>query len=90
MRYLVLGVFLGVSSLALTASPAGAEVLTVSSILTAQKAGAPTDGMIAMINDPANTVGMSAGDLVTFRDAESVAESPGLPPPVLETCWRRG
>lgn len=82
MRYLILGIFLGVSSLALTASPAGAEVLTVSSILTAQKAGAPTDGMIAMINDPANTVGMSAGDLITLRDA-------GVSERVITAVWAR-
>jgi len=67
---------------ALAAAPALAEVLTVNSILTAQKAGAPNDGIVAMVNNPANTVGMSAGDIVTLRDA-GVSES------VIAAVWGR-
>ena len=73
---------LGVFCLALAAASAHAEVLTVTSILTAQKAGAPNDGIVAMVNDPANTVGMSAGDLVTLRNA-GVAEN------VIAAVWVR-
>ena len=54
---------------ALVAVPAGAEELTVRSILAAQQAGAPADGIIAMVDNPANTVAMTAGDIVTLRDA---------------------
>jgi hypothetical protein len=68
--------------LALSAVPASAEVLTVNSILTAQNAGAPTDGIIAMVNDPTNSVDMSAGDLVTLRDA-------GVPENVIAAVWAR-
>ena len=72
----------GVACLALTTVPVRAEVLTVNSILSAQKAGAKTDGIIVMVNDPANTVGMSAGDLVTLRDA-------GVSENVIAAVWAR-
>ncbi|HNX48911.1 MAG TPA: hypothetical protein PLS53_00725 [Thermoanaerobaculaceae bacterium] len=48
---------------------AGAEELTVGSILTMFKAGAPADGIVAMINNPASTIAMSAADLATLRSA---------------------
>ncbi len=82
MRRVNLGSVLAVACLALAAVPASAEVLTVNSILTAQKAGASTGGIIAMVNDPANTVGMSAGDLVTLRDA-------GVSERVITAVWVR-
>jgi hypothetical protein len=82
MRSVILGSLFGVAWLALAAVPASAEVLTVNSILTAQKAGAPTHRIIAMVNDPANTVGMSAGDLVTLRDA-------GVSEKVITAVWAR-
>jgi hypothetical protein len=71
-----------VSCLALAAAPAHAEVLTVSSILTAQKAGAPSDGIVVMVNSSTNTVAMSAGDLVTLRDA-------GVSEKVIAAVWAR-
>lgn len=55
--------------LVLVASAARAEELTVNSILTAHKAGAAADGIIAMVNAPANTIAMTAADLVTLRGA---------------------
>jgi hypothetical protein len=70
------------TSLAFATLPAHAEVISVNSVLTAQKAGAPAAGIIAMVNDPANTVGMSAGDLVTLRDA-------GVPENVIAAAWAR-
>jgi hypothetical protein len=73
---------LGVLCLALASAPAFAEVLTVNSILTAQKAGAPSDGMVAMVNNPSNSVGMSAGDLVTLRNA-------GVSENVIAAVWAR-
>jgi hypothetical protein len=73
---------LGMICLAVTAAPAHAEVLTVTSILTAQKAGAPGDGIVAMVNDPSNTVAMSAGDLATLRDA-------GVSENVIAAVWAR-
>jgi hypothetical protein len=68
--------------LALAAAPAHSEVLTVNSILTAQKAGAPSDGIVVMVNSPTNTVAMSAGDLVTLRDA-------GVSEQVIAAVWAR-
>jgi hypothetical protein len=68
--------------LALAAAPAHAEVLTVNSILTAQQAGAPSDGIVVMVKSPTNTVAMSAGDLVTLRDA-------GVSEQVIAAVWAR-
>ena len=73
---------LGILCLTLATAATHAEVLTVNSILTAQKAGAPSDGIVAMVNDPSNTVGMSAGDLVTLRDA-------GVSEAVITAVWAR-
>ena len=53
----------------LLAAVAGAEELTVNSILTAHKMGAPADGIIAMVNNPANTVKISSAELTTLRSA---------------------
>jgi len=76
------GSLIGIALLALTMAQARADVLTVNSILTAQKAGASADGIIAMVNDQANAVDMSAGDLVTLRDA-------GLSEKVIAAVWAR-
>jgi hypothetical protein len=73
---------LGVVCLALASAPALAEALTVDSILTAQKAGAPSNGIVSMVNDPANTVAMSAADLITLRDA-------GVSEKVIAAVWAR-
>lgn len=53
---------------------AGAEVLTVDSILAAHRMGAPADGIVATVNDPVNTVSLTTGDLATLR-AAGVPES---------------
>ena len=82
MRCVVLGSAFAAAFVSLTTLPVLAEVLTVNSILTAQKAGAPTGGIVAMVNDPTNTVGMSAGDLVTLRDA-------GVSEKVIAAVWAR-
>lgn len=60
--------------LLLAALAAGAEELTVNSILMAHRAGAPPDGIIAMVNNPANTITMNSSELVTLR-AAGVSES---------------
>ena len=73
---------LGFFCLALAGAPGHAEVLTVNSILTAQKAGAPSDGIVVMVNSPTNTVAMSAGDLVTLREA-------GVSEAVIAAVWAR-
>jgi len=65
---------LGIALLVLAAGTAGAEELTVNSILIAHKAGATADGIIAMVSDPANTVVVTASNLVTLR-AAGVPES---------------
>ncbi len=82
MKRIVLGSLLGVAMLALSVMAAGAEELTVNSILTSYKAGAPADGIVAMVNNPANSIAMTAGDLVTLRDA-------GLPEAVVAAVYAR-
>lgn len=82
MKSVILGSLLGVASLVLGSVPARAEALTVNSILTAQKAGAPTDGIVAMVNNPDNTVNLTAGDLVMLRDA-------GVSDRVIAAVWAR-
>lgn len=81
MRSVIVSSLLGVAWL-VTTVPAHADVLTVNSMLTAQKAGATIDGIIAMVNDPGNAAGMSAGDLATLRDA-------GVPEHVIAAVWAR-
>jgi hypothetical protein len=82
MKRAVVGVILGVALLALAAVAAGAEELTVNSILAAQQSGAPADGIIAMVNSPANTIAMTVEDLVTLRNA-------GVPETVIAAIWAR-
>jgi hypothetical protein len=82
MKSTIRGSLVGVFCLSLVAAPAQAEVLTVNSILTAQKAGAPSDGIVVMVDNPTNTVAMSAGDLVTLRDA-------GVSEKVIAAVWAR-
>ncbi len=82
MKHAAVGAFLGVALLALVAVAAGAEELTVNSIVAAQHSGAPADGIVAMVNNPANTIAMTAGDLVTLRNA-------GVPESVIAAVWAR-
>ena len=82
MKSVLVRSLIGVACLALTTLPALAEVLTVNSILTARQAGAKTDGIIAMIDDRANTVDMSTEDLVTLREA-------GVSEKVIAAVWAR-
>ena len=82
MKITVIKVFLGVITIAFVALPAGAEELTVTSILTAQQAGAPADGIIAMVDNPANTVAMTAGEIVTLKEA-------GVPADVITAIWAK-
>jgi hypothetical protein len=64
VRYL-----LGTALLTLATATAGAEEVTVNSILIAHRAGATAGGIIAVVSNPANTIAMTAGDLVTLRAA---------------------
>jgi hypothetical protein len=82
MKHTVVGVLLGAALLAFAAVAAGAEELTVNSILAAQQSGASADGIIAMVNNPANTIAMMAGDIVTLRNA-------GVPETVIMAIWAR-
>ena len=82
MKHAVVGAFLGVALLALSAVAAGAEELTVNSIVAAQQSGASAAGIIAMVNSPVNTIGMTAGDIVTLRNA-------GVPETVITAIWAR-
>jgi hypothetical protein len=82
MKRTIVGTLVGMVLLALATSVAGAEDLTVNSIVAAQNSGAPADGIIAMVNNPANTIAMTAGDLVTLRNA-------GVPESVIAAVWAR-
>ena len=82
MKRTVIVAVLGVALVALGAVTAGADELTVNSILAAQQSGAPADGIIAMVNSPANTVAMTAADIVTLRNA-------GVPEAVITAVWDR-
>ncbi len=82
MKRSLLPALLGAVLLLFVAMAAGADELTVSSILAAQQAGAPATGLIAMVNSPANTVAVTAADLVTLRDA-------GVPGSVISAIWAR-
>jgi len=82
MKSPIRGSLLGVLFLALATTLARAEVLTVNSILTAQQAGAPGEGIVEMVNSPTNTVAMSAADLVTLREA-------GVSEKVIAAVWAR-
>jgi hypothetical protein len=64
------------------ATKAGAEDLTVNAILVAHKSGATVDGLLGMIQNPANTIAMAPGDLATLRSA-------GVPEPVLAALTAR-
>jgi len=82
MHLAVVRVLLGVALLVLAAVTASATELTVNSILAAQQSGASARGIIAMVDSPANTIAMTAGDLVTLRDA-------GVPESVITAIWAR-
>jgi len=81
MNRSIIGTLLGVALLAFGAA-AGADELTVDSILSAHRSGAPAHGIISMINNPANTVAMTTADIVTLRDA-------GVPEQVITAVWNR-
>ena len=82
MKRAVVGAILGVVLLALAAVPAGAEELTVNSILAAHQSGASANGIIAMVNSPASTIAITTGDLVTLRNA-------GVQETVIAAIWAR-
>lgn len=66
----------------LAAAAAAAEELTVQSILSAHKMGAPAEGILATVQNPANTVNMTSSDLATLRAA-------GVPEAVLAALQAR-
>jgi len=82
MKRVVFGAFLGLALLMLAAVAASAEELTVNFILKTHNSGAPADIIIAMVNNPANTIAMTSGDLVTLRSA-------GVPESVINAIWSR-
>lgn len=53
---------------------ASADTVTVQSILVAHRAGATAGGIVAVVNDPGNTVAVTTGDIVTLR-ASGVPDS---------------
>jgi hypothetical protein len=75
-------VLLGVVSVLLVAAVVGAAELTVDSILAAERSGAPAKGIIAMVENPANTTAFTIADIVTLRDA-------GVPESVIAAVWAR-
>jgi len=69
MKHAIVRSLIGTALLALATTAAGAEELTVNSILIAHRAGATADGIIAMVGNPANTVAATAGDIAMLRSA---------------------
>lgn len=69
MKCTIAKVLLGVACLVLVAAAAGAEELTIDSILSMHRSGAPADVIVSNIDSPANTLAITAGDLVTLRHA---------------------
>ena len=80
MKRAVVGPLLAVALLTFGAVAAGAEELTVHSILAAHQSGASAHGIITMVNNPSNTIAMTAGDILTLRDA-------GVPESVITAVW---
>lgn len=62
--------------------PATADELTVSTIVTSLKAGASPDGLLAVVNDPANTIAIRSEDLPGLLAA-------GVPEPVVAALQQR-
>lgn len=82
MKHPIAGALLAMAILVFVPMSARADALTVNSILSAQQAGARADGIVAMVNDPANTVAMTAADLGTLRSA-------GVSERVIAAIWAR-
>lgn len=82
MKRSIIATLFGVALLAFGAAAAGAAELTVDSILSAHRSGAPAHGIISMINSRANTVAMTTADIVTLRNA-------GVPEAVITAVWNR-
>jgi len=82
MKRAIVAILLGVALLAFAPVATKAEELTVHSILAAQQSGASADGIRTMVQNPSNTIALTAGDLVTLRDA-------GVPETVLTAIWVR-
>ncbi|HEX5043677.1 MAG TPA: hypothetical protein VFV75_12275 [Candidatus Polarisedimenticolaceae bacterium] len=69
MKHMISRALMGTAFLAAATVPARADEVTVQSILIAQGAGAAAGGIISVINDPATTVAVTPGDIVTLRAA---------------------
>ena len=80
MKRAVFGLLLAVALLAFGVVAASAEELTVNSILAAHQSGASPNGIITMVNNPSNTIAMTAGDIATLRNA-------GVPESVITAIW---
>jgi len=80
MKRAFVGPLLAVALLAFGAMAAGAEELTVNSILAAHQSGASPHGIITMVNNPSNTIAMTAGDILKLRNA-------GVPESVITAVW---
>lgn len=73
---------MGVMLMMLAAVAAGAEELTVESLVKMHRSGAPADIIVDMVNRPDNTIVMTTGDLITLRDA-------AVPESVIAAVWAR-
>lgn len=69
MKRTIAHVLFAAVCLVLVAGAAGADELTLNSILTMHRSGAPADIIVAKVDNPANTLAMTAGDLVTLHSA---------------------
>ncbi len=69
MKRKVTKVLLGVVWLTFAAVAAGANELTINSILAMHRSGASADVIVTEVDSPGNTLAMTAGDLETLRRA---------------------
>ncbi len=74
MKLAAPGTLLGITLLVFTSFALSADELTVNSILAAQQSGARSDGIIHMVDDPANTIAITDADIVRLRN-EGVPEA---------------
>lgn len=69
MKRIISRSLIATALLAAATMVASAEEVTVHSILIAQRAGATASGIVSVVSDPANTMTVTAADIVTLRTA---------------------
>ena len=82
MKRTTIYTLVGLALLVSVSMAGGAHELTVESILAAHRAGTPNHGIVTMIEDPENTVALTASDILILR-------SNGVSEPVITAVWNK-